>query len=131
MEDTSNTTPLEQPVVATTTTEPVPAVPEPKPEPPKKYSKRVIEMVGLESCGGCQETTEFIETQLKPNSDVEVVFNKHDVESERGKEIVKNKNLKYVPWIKECLIPTDANAQPECKEVNSYDKKFFKVKVNE
>lgn len=102
-----------------------------QPTPPKKYAKRVIEMVGLESCGGCQETTEFIESQLKPNSDVPVVFNKYDVASDKGKEIVKDKNLRYVPWVKECLIPSDPDAQPECKEVNSYDKKFFKIKVNE
>ena len=121
--------------VTTTSIETPAPVPAPETVPPAaipKYKKRVIEMVGLESCGGCQETTEFIEKELKPNSDVPIEFNKYDVNSEKGKEIVKDKNLKYVPWVKECLIPSNENEQPVCKEINAYDKKFFqKAKLNE
>lgn len=119
----STTTPTSTTVTESTVTETAPV---------PKYKKRIIEMVGLESCGGCQETVDFIEKELKPNSDVPIEFTKHDVNSEKGKEIVKDKNLKYVPWVKECLIPSNENETPQCKEINAYDRKFFqKPKINE
>ena len=76
----STTTPTSTTVTESTVTETAPV---------PKYKKRIIEMVGLESCGGCQETVDFIEKELKPNSDVPIEFTKHDVNSEKGKEIVK------------------------------------------
>ena len=62
----------------------------------KKYKERVIEMVGLESCGHCADTEKFITTELKPHSDVPVQFKKIDANTPEGL-IVKEKKLKYAP----------------------------------
>lgn len=97
---------------------------------PKKYAKRTIEMIGLSSCGHCSDTESFIKSELTPNSDVPVEFKLLDANSPEGRVVVEQKKLKNVPYIKECLIPTEPDKQPDCKEINEYRKEFFKTKVN-
>jgi glutaredoxin len=95
-----------------------------------KYAKRTIEMLGLDECGHCVDAETFFKTELTPNSDVPVEYRKISADSTEGQNIVDEKDLKYVPFIKECLIPTDPSKPPECQEVKGLKKNKFKFKVN-
>lgn len=96
-----------------------------------KYLKREITMVGLDSCGHCSDAESFINNELKPNSDIPVEYKKIDANSSEGQTIVDEKDLTTVPFIKECLIPKDPNATPECTDYKKFSKTKLKLKVNE
>jgi hypothetical protein len=95
-----------------------------------KYSSRNVTLVGYDDCGGCIKTEAFINGDLMSNSDVPVNFKKIIADSAEGVAIVKDKKLKTVPYIEECLIPTDPTQKPECTEYKSFKKSDFKFKVN-
>lgn len=97
----------------------------------KKYEKNVIKLVGLDTCGHCISTDKYINTELKPNSDVPVEYVKIDANSPEGQLIKEEKKLKFVPYVEQCLIPTDKTKEPECSTINEFKKDFFKVKVNQ
>jgi hypothetical protein len=100
---------------------------------PPKYSQRIEKLVGYDDCGGCINVEGFINGELKSNSDVPVTFTKIAADSAEGVAIVKDKKLKTVPYVEECLIPTDPTQKPECTEIiknSSFKKSDFKYKVN-
>jgi hypothetical protein len=99
-------------------------------EPKPKYSERIETLVGYDDCGACIKAESFINGDLKTNSDVPVTYKKIIADSEEGKRIVAEKKLSVVPFVEECLIPTDPNAKPECHEMKSFKKSNFKLKVN-
>lgn len=98
-----------------------------------KYSQRIEKLVGYDDCGGCITVEGFINNELKKESDVPVTFTKIAADSAEGVAIVKEKKLKTVPYLEECLIPTDPTQKPECREVvknSSFIKADLKFKVN-
>lgn len=99
-------------------------------QPEKKYEKNVIKLVGLDTCGHCIQTEKFIQTELKPNSDVPVEYTKIDANSPEGQLIKDEKKLKFVPYVEQCLIPVDKTKPAECTEINEFKKDWFRVKVN-
>lgn len=125
------------PPVTNTNTNDTPADPAPPQQQPqqKKYLSREITWVGRtdgsNACGGCQDLNNFFTNELVPQSDVPTNVKKLDVDSPEGKQIVQDNNLKYIPYAKECLISSDPNKEPECKEVNRWDKNDWKIKVND
>ena len=105
--------------------------PQPQQQPEKKYEKNVIKLVGLDTCGHCISTDKYINTELKPNSDVPVEYTKIDANSPEGQLIKDEKKLKFVPYVEQCLIPVDKTKPPECSTINEFKKDWFKVKVNQ
>jgi hypothetical protein len=107
-----------------------PAQPEPAAEPKPKYSERKLTMTGYDDCGACVNFESFVDNELKPKSDVPTSLTKIIADTEEGKKIVADKKLRVVPYIEECLIPTDPNEKPECREFKKFKKSDFKIKVN-
>lgn len=103
---------------------------EQKPEIKKKWAKREITMLGDDTCGGCRQAEEIINNQIKPNSDVETTYTKVYLDTKEGQALRKEKNLQYIPFITECLIPTDPNDKPSCKEYKGVHEFNYKLKVN-
>ena len=104
-----------------------------EPNTPSKYSSRIVKLVGYDDCGGCGNIEGFVNNELKANSDVPVTFTKIAADSVEGVAIVKEKKLKTVPFVEECLIPTDPTQKPECREVvknSSFKQSDLKFKVN-
>lgn len=96
-----------------------------------KYAKREIKMIGYDDCGHCVDAEKFIKTELIPNSDVQTSFTKIIADSDEGKAIVEQKKLEVVPFVEECLIPTNPQEKPDCREFKHFKKSNLKTKVNE
>jgi hypothetical protein len=96
----------------------------------KKYSGRVITMVGYDDCKHCINLESFVNDELKKTSDVPVTYQKIRANTPEGKQIVKEKKLKAVPYTTECLIPTDTTKEPECSSKVGFRKSNYKIKVN-
>lgn len=101
-----------------------------KEEPKKKWAKREITMLGDDTCGGCRQAEDIINNQIKPNSDVETSYTKVYLDTKEGQALRKEKNLQFIPFITECLIPTDPNEKPSCKEYKGVHEYNYKLKVN-
>lgn len=97
----------------------------------KKWARREITMLGDDTCGGCKHAEDIINNQIKPNSDVETIYNKVYVDTKEGQQLRKEKNLQFIPFITECLIPTDPTDKPVCKEYKGVHEYNYKLKVNE
>lgn len=97
----------------------------------QKYKTREITMLERAGCGGCDSLEQTINNQIKPNSDVETILKKVSYDSPEGKAWIREKDIKYSPYLRECLIPTDPNEKPECHEYKSAADYKFKLKVNE
>lgn len=99
--------------------------------PTPKYSKSVIKVVGLDSCGHCRDVDNYIRTEIIPNADVPIEYAKVDAKSPEGQLIVEEKKLKHVPFVEQCLIPSKPDEKPQCSSINEFRKDFFKSKVNQ
>lgn len=102
----------------------------PEVEKKKKWAKREITMLGDDTCGGCHQVEDIINNQIKPNSDVETTYSKIYVDTKEGQTLRKEKNLQFIPFIIECLRPTDPNEKPVCKEYKGLHEYKYKLKVN-
>lgn len=105
-----------------------------KEEPKKlqgKYQRREVQMLERAGCGGCEYAEDIIMNQVKPNSDVETILKKVAYDSPEGRAMIKENDIKYSPYIKECLIPTNPDEKPECKEYKTVQDYKYKLKVNE
>lgn len=96
----------------------------------KKYSNRVITMVGYDDCKHCINLEAFVNDELKKTSDVPVTYHKIRANTPEGKQVVKDKKLKAVPYTTECLIPTDTTKEPECTSKVGFRKSNYKIKIN-
>lgn len=95
-----------------------------------KYSKRVFDMVGDPTCGGCIDAEHIINTKIKPNSDVETELKKVNIDTPEGQQIAKDNSMKVIPYVRECLIPTDPNEKPICTDYKKFRETDYKIKVN-
>ena len=96
-----------------------------------KYVKREVTLVGYSDCGHCVDAEHFIKSELSPNSNIPVEYKKIEGDSPEGQKIIEEKNLEFVPFVKQCLIPKDPNEQPKCEEFKDFDKSKLKIKVED
>ena len=120
----------EQGTPITNSSSPPPSAPPQPSQEGGKYARRTIKMIGRDDCGHCVDAENYFKTELIPNSDVPVEFNKKTIDDPEAKAVIEAKNLEYVPYIEHCLIPKNPNEQPVCEEFKSFKKSKFKQKVN-
>ncbi len=98
---------------------------------PKKYVKRVVELVGYDDCGYCQDAEHYIKGEVSPNSNIPVEYKKIEGTTPEGQKIIEEKNLEFVPFVKHCLIPENPDEQPKCEEIKDFDKSKLKIKIED